>query len=72
MSHFERFFESRVSLERFSVLTCVFTGLALTLDPDLQFLHLIESLLGVLKQVLDWLCALLSAFLSCLRLRARI
>jgi hypothetical protein len=72
MSYFKRFFKSCISLERFSVLGCVLTGIALTLDPDLQLLHLIESLLGVLKQVLDWLCALLSAFLSGFCLRARI
>ena len=66
MSHFELFFKSRVSLERFSVLACLLTGLALTLDPDLEFLHHVESLFGVLKQVLDWLRALLFVFLSSL------
>ena len=66
MSHFEQFFKSRISLERFFVLASFLTGLALTLDPDLQFLHFFESHLSVLKQVLDWLCALLIAFLSCL------
>ena len=66
MSHFELIFKSRISLERFSVLGGFLTGLALTLDPDLQFLHCIESLFGVLRQVLDRLCALLIAFLSCL------
>ena len=67
MSHFELIFKSRILLERFCVLTCFPTGLvALTLNHGLQLLHFIESLLGVLKQVLDWLCALLIAFLSCL------
>ena len=66
MSHFEQFFKSRIFLESSCVLASFLTGLALTLDPDLQFLHFFESYLGVLKQVLDWLCALLFAFLSCL------
>ena len=66
MSHFEQFFKSRISLERFFVLASFLTGFALILDPDLQFLHFFESLLGVNKQVLDWLCALLFAILSCL------
>ena len=66
MSHFELFFKSRISLERFSVLACLLPGLAHALDPDLQCLHLIKSLLGVLKQVLDRLCALLISFLSSL------
>ena len=66
MGHFELFFKSRISLECFSVLACLLPGLAHAFDPDLQYLHLLESLLGVLKQVLDWLRALLFASLSCL------